>query len=136
LNSEPSKTTVKLPHSVIVRAPGLMPMLYKPSELAEHLGILSRTIRQWVSKGLPHQRDARGHLWINGEELARWVEVQRSLKRGPKLKADEAYCVRCRRAVKLIAPARNTNGKRTLLQGKCPQCGASVNKGVRDGEPT
>jgi hypothetical protein len=121
-------------HRVIVRSPGLLPMLYKTGELAEELAIAPRTIREWVRKGMPHQRDARGHIWINGTEFARWVEIQRSLKRGPDLEADEAYCLRCRRAVELVNPTRLVSGKRALLQAICSQCGATVNKGVPYGE--
>jgi hypothetical protein len=35
---------IRLPHCVIVKAPGLLPMLYKPSEIAEELKIPERTI--------------------------------------------------------------------------------------------
>jgi len=64
-----SKPVEKLPHSVIVRAPGLLPMLYKVKELAGELGISPRTIRKWARRGMPHQRDGKGHIWIDGKEL-------------------------------------------------------------------
>jgi len=129
-----SKPVEKFPHSVIVRAPGLLPMLYKVKELAEELGISPRTIREWVRRGVPHQRDGRGHIWIDGKEFARWVETQRRVRRGPRLKPGEGYCMRCRRAVRLVNPIRQTSGKKTLLRGTCPRCGTIVNRGVRDGE--
>jgi excisionase family DNA binding protein len=121
----------RMPHSVIVRAPGLLPMLYKVRELAEELGISRRTIRRWARSGMPHQRDGRNHIWVNGEELAEWVEDQRRARRGPKLKADEGYCFRCRRAVRLVGAVRQTDGRKTLLQGTCPRCGATVSRGVK-----
>jgi hypothetical protein len=127
---------VKMPHQVIVRAPGLLPMLYKPSELAEDLGIPVSTMREWVQRGIPHQRDRRGHIWISGEEFSGWVEIQRGLRRGPALEEDEAYCFHCRMAVKLIDPTRRIIDKRILLQADCPRCGTRINKGVANGEST
>ena len=129
-----SARSVKLSHGVIVRAPGLLPMLYRATELAEDLDVSIWVIRQWARKGMPYQRDARGHLWINGVEFAEWVEVQRGLRRSPKLGQDEAYCLRCGEAVKLVNPTRRVDGKRVLLQAICPQCGARINKGVSYGE--
>ena len=129
-----SAQSVKLPHGVIVRAPGLLPMLYRATELAEDLDVSIWVIRQWARKGMPYQRDARGHLWINGVEFAEWAEVQRGLRRSPKLGQDEAYCLRCGEAVKLVNPTRRVDGKRVLLQAICPQCGARINKGVSYGE--
>jgi hypothetical protein len=42
----PVKT--RLSHTVIVRAPGLLPMLYTPSELERELRIPARTVREWL----------------------------------------------------------------------------------------
>lgn len=131
---QPTKSLPKMPHRVIVRAPGLLPMMYRATELAEDLGVSIWMVRQWAKKGMPYQRDARGHLWINGVEFADWVEVQRGLRRGPALGQDEAYCLPCKQAVKLINPTRRVDGKRVLLQAVCPQCGARINKGVSYGE--
>ena len=125
----------RIPHSVIVRAPGLLPMLYKTSELAEELDIPRSRLHNWVRDGLPCQRDGRGHLWINGEELAAWVETQRTARRGPSLAPDQAYCLRCHRAVIPSDPTRRVRGKQVLLQGTCPECGTKVNRGVSRGQP-
>jgi hypothetical protein len=83
------RSTERLPHGVIVRAPGLLPMRYKTRELAEELSISTRTIRRWARRGMPHQRDSRDHIWVHGEEFAVWVEDQRCARRGPKLDPDE-----------------------------------------------
>ena len=56
-------------------------MLYSPSELEEELGVPARTIREWLGKGLPCQRDAQGHLWINRQELAAWINTMRRANR-------------------------------------------------------
>ena len=73
---------VPLPHLAIVRAPGLLPMLYRPSELAEELGVSAAVVREWIDKGLPHQRDHRGHLWIDGRQVTEWVKVTRQRPAG------------------------------------------------------
>ena len=71
-----------LPHAVIVKAPGLLPMLYRLGELAEELEISPRVVREWMDKGLPYTRDAHGHLWINGQQFAEWVNQLRYLFMG------------------------------------------------------
>ncbi len=76
---------LRLPHLAIVRAPGLLPMLYRPNELAKELDMSPMTIADWAKKGLPHQRDGRGHLWINGQELAGWIaQVRQSRASRPR----------------------------------------------------
>ena len=42
-----------LPHSVIVRAPILLPMLYTIPELAQELRTPERTLRDWLAAGAP-----------------------------------------------------------------------------------
>ncbi len=121
-----------LPHSAITRAPGLLPMLYRPAELAEDLGVSDRVVREWLVKDLPHQRDERGHLWIDGRKAAEWVDSVRHSQPTPKLANDEAYCLPCHKAVKLINPIRTQRGKQVVLHGVCPNCGTSVHRGIRN----
>ena len=90
----------RLPHTVVVRALGLLPMLYSPPELAEELHIPAHIVREWTKKGLPYQRDASHHVWINGHEVAAWVEAARHTRPRQPLQADEAFCVKCNRPVK------------------------------------
>lgn len=124
-----------IPHSVIVKAPGLLPMLYTPSELEDELGIPSRTIRDWINSGAPHQRDNRGHIWVNGVEFAQWVEIMRKSKPSQvKMGNDEAYCLRCRKPVKLLNSQQKQRGKHILLTGDCPECGCTINRGGYNGE--
>jgi len=118
-------------HLVIMRAPGLLPMLYTPRELEEELGIPSFTLREWTKVGMPFQKDAQGHLWINGVEFAAWVEQIRKDKKRTKLAHDEAYCLHCKKPVKLLNPLVSHRGKLNLVQGKCPICGTTVNRGGR-----
>ncbi len=124
--------SIKLPHCVIVKAPGLLPMLYTPRELAEATGAVERTLRDWLNAGAPHTRDSRGHTWINGREFSGWVEGIRKNRRRIKLKDNEAYCLRCGQAVELVdADTRHVRGKLTLTRGICPRCQCTIHRGGR-----
>ena len=125
---------VKLSHSVIVRAPGLLPMLYRPSELAQELEVAESTLRDWLDLDVPHLRDERGHIWINGREFAAWVGASRRLPSGRKMADDEAYCFRCQRPVKLVKPNITQRGKQKLLSSTCPDCGSTINRGGHNGQ--
>ena len=77
MSSSVNKVPFKFPHQVIVRAPGLLPMLYKVRELADDLGIPERTLRDWLKNGAPHHRDTRKNIWVNGEVFSAWVNTSR-----------------------------------------------------------
>ena len=127
----------KLPHNVIIKAPGLLPMLYTPREICEELDIAESTLRDWLQIDVPHQRDNRNRIWINGEEFARWVNNQRKPKAAKKLTEDEAYCLRCNQVSKLLAPQiQPIKGNLVLIKGTCANCGAVINRGAhRDRTP-
>jgi len=127
----------KLPHNVIIKAPGLLPMLYTPREICEELDIAESTLRDWLQIDVPHQRDNRNRIWINGEEFARWVNNQRKPKVTNKLKEDEAYCLRCNQVSKLLSPQiQPIKGNLVLIKGTCTNCGAVINRGAhRDRTP-
>lgn len=122
-----------LPHSAIVKAPGLLPMQYRLGELAEALAVSPSIVHRWMDNGLPYTRDGQSHLWFNGTHCKDWIDQTRSKREGPKLAADEAYCLRCSRPVKLHHPSQTANGRQMLLTGKCPVCDAVINRGVRCG---
>lgn len=127
----------KLPHIVIIKAPGLLPMLYTPREICEELDIAESTLRDWLQIDVPHQRDNRNRIWINGEEFARWVNNQRKPKVTNKLNEDEAYCLRCSQVSKLLSPQiQPIKGNLVLIKGTCANCGAVINRGAhRDRTP-
>ena len=127
----------KLPHNVIIKAPGLLPMLYTPREICEELDIAESTLRDWLQIDVPHQRDNRNRIWINGEEFARWVNNQRKPKVTNRLNEDEAYCLRCNQVSKLLTPQiQPIKGNLVLIKGTCANCGAVINRGAhRDRTP-
>lgn len=136
MNDQLMAQVSKLTHAVIVGAPRLLPMLYRPLELAEELSISHRSIRTWIKQGLPYQRDGRGHLWIDGRDFTAWVEAVQSTKKSRRtpMASDEAYCFRCHRPVALKNPSRKEDGKRVLLRGICPECGGSIFRGGCNGQ--
>jgi hypothetical protein len=125
-------TRLQLPHSAIVKSPGLLPMLYTVSEISAALDLAERTLRDWLSAGAPHFRDPRGHIWINGREFADWIANMRAPKKQRKLRDDEAFCMRCNKVVQMTEiSTKPMRGKLILIRGKCPNCGCTINRGGR-----
>ena len=128
---ETSTRKTKLPHKVIVKAPGLLPMLYTPREICEELDLAESTLRDWLQLGVPHQRDSRNRIWINGKSFATWVGGQRKTKSEKNLTEDEAYCLRCNQVRKLTSPqVQPIRGNLVLIKGICPVCGNTINRGA------
>src|SRR6266498_3376462 len=123
---------IRLPHSAIIKSPGLLPMLYTVSEISTALDVAERTLRDWLSVGAPHIRDPRGHIWINGREFADWFINMRAPKRETKLRDDEAFCMRCNKPVLMTdVSVKAMQGKLILIRGTCPNCGCTINRGGR-----
>ena len=136
IEPEPSTAvphTPRLPHLVIVRAPGLLPMWYSRRELAQELGASVSVIQWWIEQGLPCRRDERGHVWIDGRQFAAWVKTIILQRSRQPLQAHEALCLNCRRPVVLLNPTSTCRGKQRLLRGACAVCGHIVYRAVRCG---
>lgn len=124
---------IKFPHKVIVRAPGLLPMLYTLKELASALDLPYNTLRGWLSAGAPHEKDDNGRLWINGELFAAWVINQKNNRKKQKLSIDQGYCMHCNQARIIESPQVHVvKGKVKQIKGFCPVCKNIINKGIRD----
>lgn len=130
---EVNKRRNKLPHRVIVKAPGLLPMLYKPGEICGELEIADSTLRDWFQTEAPHQRDERGRIWVNGQAFARWVQQHGKPKTAHKLLNEgEAFCFHCKRVSRLLDPrVEAVRGKLVVFKGTCEFCGGSINRGAR-----
>lgn len=130
------KKSVRLPHSAIVKAPGLLPMMYSISELCDELDIPRHLVRTWLKNELPHERDHRNYIWVNGRECADWIEECRKSKRKhASLAMCEIYCLRCNKGVRPLQSRREKKNGLVRLTGRCPSCGGQVYKGVKDGQP-
>jgi ribosomal protein S27AE len=120
-----------LPADVQRRAKGLLDMLYTPDDLADDLGIDQRLVYvRLIPAGLPHTKDKSGHIWIHGLEASQWIT---NLFKGKHfaLGENQAYCLKCGKAVTMLDPKLWKAGKMTLLKGTCPDCGTTVNRGVK-----
>lgn len=125
-------TRIRLTHSVIVKSPGLLPMLYTVRELSKAIGTHERTLRDWLEAGAPHTRTTQGKVWINGRTFAGWVAGMQKPKRERRLKDQEGYCMRCNKVVEMLNPTtRIVKGKLTVTRGNCPNCNCTINRGGR-----
>jgi hypothetical protein len=109
--------------------------MYKPSEIAEELEVSVDTVyRSYLPDGAPYERDKDGGIWIHGLSFAQWVcKIYKNKKRVPMLQ-DEAWCCKCNEPVKLINPKPKQSGRYVIfMQGKCPNCGCTVNRAVSSG---
>ena len=102
----------------------LLDMLYTPIELAEEVGFTRRQVyRVYIPAGCPHQRDEKQHIWINGKAFREWCE-----ETYPRVSIaqDEAFCLTCKRAVKLINPTKQQKGRLHYWISTCPNCGRKL----------
>lgn len=128
MNTKPNFPRVRLPHCVIVRAPGLLPMRYRASELAQALGIKEWRVRDWMRRGAPFEHDGV-HDWLVGTRIAEWVERVRSARRETRrLEDHEAWCLRCRAPVQMERVSLRKRGAFWTIAGTCPTCGGKVRK--------
>ena len=127
-----TKTKIRIPHNVIVRAPGLLPMLYTLPELVSELGIPYSTLRNWLDAGAPHIRDNRGHIYINGQIFAVWIKEKKKQTKPGKLSAEEGNCMHCNQVVPLFHVQVSQVRKKLIHKvSKCPECGGKVIRGDR-----
>jgi hypothetical protein len=125
----------RIDRGVMRRAVRLLEMPYKPSELADALGVSVQTIYQsHLPAGCPHRRDDDGHIWIVGSEWRAWAEemAEKSKHRQEKepLDPDEAFCLHCRKRTKMVDLNIGAEIHRNLVQltGKCQFCGGVVSR--------
>ena len=108
------------------RLQNLFDMMYRPSELAEEIGITKRQFyRVYIPLGLPVERDSRNHVWINGLVFKEWIFEYYKKK---KLKNNEAFCLTCKDAVEIIDPLHNDIHSLSYITCYCPRCGRKLSK--------
>ncbi|MBP9041272.1 MAG: helix-turn-helix domain-containing protein [Anaerolineaceae bacterium] len=133
MSENQDNSNCRISRNVLIKAPGLLPMLYTPREIAEDLDVPETTLRDWLNHGAPHRRDGSNHIWIDGKEFAAWIDNQRNARKKPahKLEAGEGFCMRCNAIVKIQnGEIRPVKGHLSHLKGKCPNCGGIVNRGI------
>ncbi len=121
-----------LKHAHIVKLGRLLNMMYKPSEIAEEIGVAQDTVyRSYLPAGLPHVRDEQGNVWIHGPAFIAWaketITKRKSQRKG--LPDNHAWCMKCNQPVPIQNPKiKPINRYLELVQGKCPTCRCTVNR--------
>ncbi|MCH7587449.1 MAG: hypothetical protein IIC78_05365 [Chloroflexi bacterium] len=104
----------------------LLNMLYTPRELSEEVGFnLQQVYRVYIPLGCPHERDSRGHIWINGSEFYDWYLDTYSKV---ILEENEAFCLTCKRAVEMVDVKRQRKNGLVYEECMCQVCGRKIAK--------
>ena len=123
---------IVLPHSGIVKAPGLPPRVSKVCQLAIELTLPERTLRDWLEAGVAHQRAERARIRGYGPDFSNWRVGQRTPKKEEQLAPGQVGCFRCRPSVEMLeASPRPIKRKLIMPKGTCPQCGCRLNRAGR-----
>lgn len=103
---------------------------YTAAEVSDLLGVTVGTVRSWMKQGLPCLTDSRPFL-MPGDELKAWLK-DRQTRRRQSCQPDEIFCFGCR-APRRPQPGTVTivprNEKTTIIKGRCPVCGSTMNRG-------
>lgn len=110
----------------------LLDMLYSPGELANEIGFEVRQVyRVYIPLGCPHEKDPTGRLWINGEDFRNWVkELYQKRNLGP----NEAFCLTCKKSIKMISPEKFQKGRLFYYLCYCPNCGRKLARIITRGK--
>lgn len=127
---------IRLSRAQVIRLSRLLEMKYRPSELAEIIGVHVDTVyRSYMPAGCPYERDSTGHIWIVGSAFRAWAKEILAIRKKRKtyhMGGDEAWCLKCNQPVKIIDPvSKRVNLYLELLQSKCTICGTTVNRAQR-----
>ena len=119
--------------SNLLKLARLLDMEYKPSELAEEIGVDRLTVyRRYLPAGCPHRRDEHDLIWIHGLSFVAWARAinRREREKGTRhLEVDEAWCLFCRKVVKFTAVETLPIRKHlAIIRGVCAECGRDVHK--------
>jgi hypothetical protein len=112
-------------------------MEYKPSEIANELGIKVDTIyKSYIPNGMPYRIDKNGNYWIVGTDFKEWamaILTQTIYKPKTPMQENQAFCVTCKRAVFFDPTKKESMGKgRSLVHGRCPDCGGKTTRFSKD----
>lgn len=122
-----------LKHTHIIKLGRFLDMLYRPSEIAEEIGVTTDTVcRSYIPAGLPYTRDENNRIWIHGPAFAAWAKATIARKKSQRvpLPDGQGWCMRCNQAVEMIRPTILPATRYfELLQSPCPHCGGTVNRG-------
>lgn len=110
----------------------LLDMMYSPAELAQEIGFSVRQVyRVYIPAGCPHERDHLRRIWINGKTFREWVS---EIYKKRELLPNEAFCLSCKKAVKMANPERKQEGRLIYYLCDCPNCGRKLARIVERGK--
>ncbi|MBN4056827.1 MerR family transcriptional regulator [bacterium AH-315-J21] len=105
--------------------------LYSTKELAEELGVHTRTIHSWQRQGLSAIDPNAKPFIFRGISAKSFLKNKR-LQRKQKLQDGEFYCVSCRRPVKSrsseISAIFLRNRTSLHIRGRCENCDTLLNR--------
>lgn len=114
--------------------------VYTNQTLAELFHVHIRTIQEWKKEGMkPLEENSRPHLYLGF--VVKEFLTKRFKRKRKKLKLNQFYCLKCRKATvskpeKLIFVITDTelgNGnKHAKLRGNCEMCGTEINRFASD----
>ena len=103
----------------------LLDMLYTPSELSSEIGFLHRQVyRVYIPLGCPSVRVEK-NIFINGKAFSEWYEATY-----PKqtLLQDEAFCLTCKKSVKIVDAVAHKKGRLSYWVFNCFFCGRKISR--------
>jgi hypothetical protein len=107
----------------------LLDMEYKPSEIANEIGVHRQTVMSYLKFGLPARRDEHGSIWINGVTFCGWAKRTLSTHASRKLVDEkEFYCLTCKVVFWMETFTRQRMNKSDYLRATCPKCGRIMGK--------
>jgi hypothetical protein len=108
------------------RLKSLLDMMYKPSELAQELGInIDQVYSVYLPLGCPNKRDGKRYIEINGREFKDWY-IKNYQK--AKVETDETFCKTCKKPVKIVNGSIVKKDKLIYILSSCPNCGRRLSK--------
>ena len=108
----------------------LLDMLYTPGELAKEIGFTRRQVyRVYIPAGCPRERDEKRRWWVNGKAFREWYEITYPRM---TLREDEAFCLTCKKPVKMANPVKKKKGNFIYLLSECPKCGRKLPKIIKN----
>ncbi len=102
---------------------------YSIEEIASLLGLHEKTVRNWLTQGLP-TIDQKRPLLIYGENLIEFLRKRQKSRKHP-CQIDQFYCVKCkapRTALGSLADLIFKNQKLLKLTALCAVCETKMNK--------
>jgi len=120
-----------LKHMQIIRLKRILDMLYKPSELAEEIGVNVDTIyRSYIPAGLPciHYQQ---QVWVHGPAFVAWAQetITKNKRKRAGLPEGHAWCMKCNQPRLMQKPRiAYSNPYIQIIQSACPICGTTMNR--------